>query len=120
LQIVFVGINRTIPTLAALQFIGNEAKMIPQSQFCPGQDCSDYWILSLGQNSVIQKVLSTQVFRERPEDAVRRLIQLEIDHPDDSRKVGGPIEILRIEASGTAWIQNENCPPIMPPVRTKK
>jgi hypothetical protein len=68
-----------------------------------------FWI---GNDVAIERFLTDQN-RKKPffrtaEETVRSLIQLEIDDPLDSRSVGGPIDMVRITATGASWIQRKD------------
>jgi hypothetical protein len=115
-QIIFVGLEGGVPSAVGEQLtvsdVGSTISVIRASrQQCPGSDCPNgVYTFELGSHAAIDRYLSLQGTRSfSGSELAKTLVQLEIDARTPG--VGGPIDLLRINAKGPEWIQQKaGCP----------
>src|SRR5215471_14117473 len=76
-----------------------------QRRACPGADCPEgRYTFLLGRHKAIEQYFATHTLRlaMRPEEAVRFLVQLEIDAKTPG--VAPPIEVVRLSQDGIHWL----------------
>ncbi len=98
LSVVFAGLENGTPALYARAF-KTDGTILREDH------PSGTFTLWMGKANAIEKFVGETKGRNlgTPADAVRRLIQLEID--DNEPSVGPPIDIVRITKDGAQWIQ---------------
>jgi hypothetical protein len=83
-------------------------------QRCPGIECPNgNLLIKMGQMDAIDRYLATLKTKEQgdAESFARKLVQLEIDDPEEKKLVGAPIDVLRISTKGPDWrTQKAGCP----------
>ena len=117
LQIIFFGVENGYTFVLVSDFIPTPSLSAPvqlniKRYNCPGVACpTGEQIFIGGYYDAIKRFLTEKpdYWRENTVEAVRRLIELEIEDVPDN--VGPPIDILRVDMNGGRWIQKkEQCP----------
>jgi hypothetical protein len=117
---MFLGIENGVSTMVHLDFVqsGNSRKnlkFIPHTYTCPG-NCSDIpWnIFFLGQTTEIAHIRQRNpsfVKGYSDQEVARKLVELE--EKADPEEVGGPIDLLTLDARGGHWepVEGGTCSP---------
>ena len=116
-SIALVGLDGTVPFVVGQHFTvrldsKNEIQIVPSKALhCPGLDCPQgVYELHMGEADLIQKRMDSHPRITDSVDFARELVQLEIDA--HVKGVGGPIDLLRISASGPTWVRRKPACPI--------
>jgi hypothetical protein len=91
---------------------GNDIAVTSHESSCPGDACPDGGgrVIVLGEDQAAIAALSDKNFFHafsNPASVVKRLVEIEIEAKPD--KVGPPISILTIDASGAHWNEKGAC-----------
>jgi hypothetical protein len=114
IDLFFAANEGNTPRMSARRFHFDEPSgsvEVGKAIDCPGKDCpTGTYLMKIGETFAIDKFLSEHAKQElQPELLVRTLLELQIKESPD--KVGPPIEILRIDATGVRWVTNDlGCP----------
>jgi hypothetical protein len=115
-KIMLIGFEKGTPFVVGQQFTisvtsKHTVQVTPGKPIsCPGADCpTGVYVLHLGAAEVIEQYSAAHPAFSSSADLARNLVQLEIDA--HAPGVGGPIDVLRVSASGPQWIQQKpGCP----------
>ena len=107
-EAVFFGIEKGVPTIIEIRFeqVGGSReslKLKPHKFSCPG-DCParPRTILLFGRKKYIDKVARNKPDSwQSDENAARKLV--EIERNAEPQYVGGPIDVLTLDAGGPHW-----------------
>ena len=109
-EALFFGVESGVPTMVLIKFqqAGNSRqslKLVPHKFSCPG-DCpkEPEILLALGQREEIERLKQhdpTFLQRNTDVDAARKLV--EIEEKAKPEYVGGPIDLLVLDAAGAHW-----------------
>jgi len=108
--VLFASCEQGVPVAISLSFRGavtatGHLRIHTWRRTCPGADCPEgRYTFLLGRHPAIAQYFATHSPRlaMRPEDAVRFLVQLEIDAKTPG--VGPPIEVVRLSKDGIHWL----------------
>lgn len=73
---------------------------------CPSIDCSSLRVAMAGELEHIWPPPKWNPRKERAEEWVERLVAIE--EYFNPKRVGGPIDVLRLDKTGYTWIKNQN------------
>jgi hypothetical protein len=111
LQAIFASRENGRPVLATVGFVpGLDGSIQARSSVVDGSDARGPRLIYAGQQDRIRQYLKANRnwFETDRRDLVRSLVQLEADA--GTGLVGGPIDLVEIDASGTHWVQRKsNC-----------
>jgi hypothetical protein len=108
--VLLASFEHGAPVAISLTFRGaatatGHLRIHTQRRTCPGADCPEgRYTFMRGRHKAIEQYFATHSPRlaMRPEDAVRFLVQLEIDAKTPG--VGPPIEVVRLSQDGIHWL----------------
>jgi hypothetical protein len=116
LQVVFMGIDRGVPTFALVTFTTSETKglvsVTPHVKVCPGVQCpTGETVTILGENVNADRATHEPSFfrevRHDPQSMLHRLVQIEATA--DPSRVAAPFDILTISTTGSEWNEQGYC-----------
>jgi phage terminase large subunit-like protein len=116
LQVVFMGIDRDVPTFALVTFTTSETKglvsVTPHIKVCPGVECpTGETVTILGENINADRATHDRSFfrelRHDPQSMLHRLVEMEATA--DPSRVSAPFDILTISARGSEWDEHGYC-----------
>ena len=116
LQIIFAGLEGGKPVMYArglqVVFDSNQKILIRVNNASCDENCVEgetNWFF-LGEADAIDRFMKHNegkiTFNDVAE-AIKYLVQLEIDDPEASKKVGAPIDVIRVSARGIEWVQKK-------------
>jgi hypothetical protein len=125
-SIMLIGFEKGTPFVIGQQFtisatFKHNVRVTPlKPKWCPGADCPNgTYVLHLGAGEAIEQYIAAlrPPFSSSAPDLARNLVKVEIDA--HAPGVGGPIDLLRLSASGPEWIQQKpGCPIEIKPKRS--
>jgi hypothetical protein len=111
LQAIFATQENGRPVLATVGFLPSlDGSIQAHASLVDGSDARGPRLIYAGQQGRIRKYLKANRnwFETDRRDLVRSLVQLEADA--GTGLVGGPIDLVEIDATGTRWVQRKsNC-----------
>ncbi len=100
------------PIASGIQFLGEPGAkgtvlVKTKTLSCPGDCPRGQYIFYLGETSIVKKFMheSGHNLQMSPEEAVRFMVQLEIDAGTPG--VGPPIDVLRLDKNGIKWLSRK-------------
>jgi hypothetical protein len=116
LQVVFMGIDRGVPTFALVTFTTSESggvvSVASHIKVCPGAECpTGETVTILGENAGADRATHERsFFREIERDPPAMLHRLvEIEAAADPARVAAPFDILTISDEGSEWYERGYC-----------
>jgi hypothetical protein len=109
LQAIFAGQENGRPVLATVAFVpGTGGSLELRASLVDGSDARGPRLIYAGQQDRIREYLKAhrEWFAADRQEIVRSLVQLEVD--GGPGLVGGPIDIVEIDAAGTHWVQRKS------------
>ena len=113
-QFIFAGQEKGELKLFGIDFMlakttDGTIKIISERTECPGCGSEKKILIAGRKESILQYLARNRLQTQDPIEIVRTFIQIEI--AGDSDNVGPPIDIIRIDKSGSKWIQKKiMCP----------
>ncbi|MGH9517500.1 MAG: hypothetical protein ACRD3P_17670 [Terriglobales bacterium] len=123
---LFFGIENGVPTMVHLDFVQegrtpSTLRFIPHTYTCPGK-CKGPWdIFFLGQKQEIVRSDHPKFVNGTPDQEIARKL-VELEEKADPEEVGGPIDVLTLDAQGAHWepVQGGTCSTEESPTKTQK